>query len=222
MSSLFGKLFGAPPPPRAPQDSTTVTANAIQRLQGAIEMLNKKSEHLDKKIRDELIAAKKCGTKNKQQALLHLKKKARYQKQQAAIEGQRESLETQMMGLEMTASNTEVFQAMNVGNQAMHATQANADQVLDLMDDVRDQMDQQNEVTDALADSNALGMGLDEDELLAELEGMEQEDLDAKLSEVSTNGVELPDVPSADLARPAAAKPAKEKDELDELSAWAL
>lgn len=59
--SLFGKIFGtggkggkAP----TPQD-------AIQRLRETEEMLAKKQEFLEKKIEQELITAKKNGTKNK-------------------------------------------------------------------------------------------------------------------------------------------------------------
>lgn len=59
--SVFGKLFGGggkggkgP----SPQD-------AIQRLRETEEMLTKKQEFLEKKIEQELVTAKKNGTKNK-------------------------------------------------------------------------------------------------------------------------------------------------------------
>ena len=59
--SLLAKLFGggkkggAPP---SPQD-------AIQRLRGIEEMLQKKTDFLEKKIEQELNIARKNGTKNK-------------------------------------------------------------------------------------------------------------------------------------------------------------
>jgi len=49
------------------------------------------------------------------------------------------------------------------------------------MDSIREQMDLTNEISDAI--SNPVGMGnmVDEDELLAELEALEQEELDDRL-----------------------------------------
>ena len=57
MSSLFGKLFGAPAPAPRP-DPTAATAVAIQRIQTAKDMLEKKSLFLEKKIMQELVEAK--------------------------------------------------------------------------------------------------------------------------------------------------------------------
>ena len=59
--SLLAKLFGggkkgeAPPSPQ----------EAIQRLRGIEEMLQKKTDFLEKKIEQELSIARKNGTKNK-------------------------------------------------------------------------------------------------------------------------------------------------------------
>lgn len=60
--SALGRLFGggkkktdAPPSPQ----------EAIQRLRQTEEMLEKKTEFLEKKIQQELVTAKKHGTKNK-------------------------------------------------------------------------------------------------------------------------------------------------------------
>lgn len=59
--SVFGKLFGGGSKGGkgpSPQD-------AIQRLRETEEMLTKKQEFLEKKIEQELVTAKKNGTKNK-------------------------------------------------------------------------------------------------------------------------------------------------------------
>lgn len=71
MSGL-AKFFGGGKP-KAPSRE-----EAIMKLKDTQEMLEKKSEYLEKKIQDELSTAKKHGTKNKRAALVALKKKKRF------------------------------------------------------------------------------------------------------------------------------------------------
>uniref|UniRef100_A0A4W6CJT1 Charged multivesicular body protein 4B n=1 Tax=Lates calcarifer TaxID=8187 RepID=A0A4W6CJT1_LATCA len=59
--SLFGKLFGS----GGKGGKAPTPQEAIQRLRETEEMLAKKQEFLEKKIDQELITAKKNGTKNK-------------------------------------------------------------------------------------------------------------------------------------------------------------
>jgi charged multivesicular body protein 4 len=62
------------------------------------------------------------------------------------------------------------------------------------MDDIRDQMDLANEISDAISQPVGFGAEFDEDELNQELEDLEQEELDAKLLDT---GIDLaPSVPS--------------------------
>ena len=62
------------------------------------------------------------------------------------------------------------------------------------MDDIRDQMDLANEISDAISQPVGFGVEFDEDELTKELEDLEQEELDAKL--LDTGIEEAPLVPS--------------------------
>ena len=65
------------------------------------------------------------------------------------------------------------------------------------MDDIRDQMDLANEISDAISQPVNFGVEFDEDELNEELELLEQEELDAKLLDTGA-GVSvgsLPEVP---------------------------
>lgn len=62
------------------------------------------------------------------------------------------------------------------------------------MDDIRDQMDLANEISDAISQPVGFGAEFDEDELNQELEDLEQEELDAKLLDT---GIEMaPSVPT--------------------------
>ena len=56
----LAKIFGGGKKKEAP-----TTQDAIQKLRSTEEMLTKKSDFLEKKIQQELITAKKAGTKNK-------------------------------------------------------------------------------------------------------------------------------------------------------------
>jgi len=64
------------------------------------------------------------------------------------------------------------------------------------MDDIREQMDLANEISDAIAQPINFGDVIDEDELNAELENLEQEELDYKLLE-SDKLDKIPNMPNA-------------------------
>lgn len=59
--SLFVKMFGS----GGKGGKAPTTQEAIQRLRETEEMLTKKQDFLEKKIEQELVTAKKNGTKNK-------------------------------------------------------------------------------------------------------------------------------------------------------------
>lgn len=65
------------------------------------------------------------------------------------------------------------------------------------MDDIREQMDLANEISQAISEPAGFGADFDEDELNAELELLEQEELDAKLLDVGPIQLNAPSVPSS-------------------------
>ncbi|XP_041835037.1 charged multivesicular body protein 4b isoform X1 [Melanotaenia boesemani] len=219
--SLFGKIFGgggkggkAP----TPQD-------AIQRLRETEEMLAKKQEFLEKKIEHELLTAKKNGTKNKRAALQALKRKKRYEKQLTQIDGTLSTIEFQREALENANTNTEVLKNMGFAAKAMKAAHENMDidKVDDLMADITEQQEVAQEISDVISRPVGFGEDYDEDELLAELEDLEQEELDKNLLEIEgKEDVPLPSVPSTSLpSRPAKKKVEEDEDEMADLEAWA-
>jgi charged multivesicular body protein 4A/B len=65
------------------------------------------------------------------------------------------------------------------------------------MDDIRDQMDLANEISEAISQPVGFGAEFDEDELNQELEDLEQEELDEKLLDT---GIDMaPSVPSSSI-----------------------
>jgi charged multivesicular body protein 4 len=64
------------------------------------------------------------------------------------------------------------------------------------MDDIRDQMDLANEISEAISQPVGFGVEFDEDELNQELEDLEQEELDAKLLDTNAE-LSMPNVPTS-------------------------
>ncbi|XP_003745823.1 charged multivesicular body protein 4b [Galendromus occidentalis] len=221
--SLLSRLFGGGKSSAAKSMSP---ADAIQRLREVEEMLEKKQQFLEKKMEAELETAKKNGTKNKRVALAALKRKKRYEQQLKQIDGTLTTIEFQREALENANTNTSVLQVMGDAAKALKKAHADmdVDQVHELMDDVQEQQEIANEISEAISNPAGFGTEVDEDELLEELEQLEQEEIQAKLLDVPSEPTpvvtdELPSVPSE---KPVAAKKkTEEDDELADLAQWA-
>lgn len=130
-------------------------------------------------------AKTKMARGDKKGALFAMKKKKLYEKEIEKISNVKLTLETQQMNLESAAHNAETFKAMHNGTSAMKKIRkaVGIDRVDDMMDDMRDEMEATDEIGNALAQPLDPLME-DDDDLLAELDQLEMEDLkelDARL-----------------------------------------
>ncbi|GFR69853.1 charged multivesicular body protein 4b [Elysia marginata] len=225
--SFFKRIFrddkGAAAP--TPQEG-------IQRLREIEEMLNKKSEFLEKKIEAQINIAKNNGMKNKRVALRALKSKRHFEKQLQQIDGSLSTIEYQREALESATANVEVFNVLRVANQALEAVhkQLDTDEVHKIMDEAAEQRELADELSGLLSNpENFGGQIIDEDELLAELEELEQEGLSAELLQVGPSSEELPSVPTTEpnaAIKSSKASKNQQKEEEDEevmkqLEMWA-
>ncbi|CAG5977538.1 charged multivesicular body protein 4b [Menidia menidia] len=219
--ALFGKLFGS----GGKGGKGPTPQEAIQKLRETEEMLAKKQDFLEKKIEQELMTAKKNGTKNKRAALQALKRKKRYEKQLTQIDGTLSTIEFQREALENANTNTEVLKNMGYAAKAMKAAHENMDidKVDDLMAEITEQQEVAQEISDVISRPVGFGEEFDEDDLMAELEELEQEELDKNLLEIeATEDVPLPSVPSTSLpSKPAKKKVEEDEDDMADLEAWA-
>lgn len=218
--SFLGKLFGG----GKSQEKVPSPQEAIQRLRDIEDMLMKKQEYLEKKVESELAIARKNGTKNKRAALQALKRKKRYEKQLGQIDGTLTTIEFQREALENANTNTEVLKIMGYAAKALKNTHADmdVDTVHELMDDVQEQQDIANEISEAISSPIGFGNDVDEDELTKELEELEQEALDEELLNVAGPATE--NLPTPPTALPVSQKKAKQEDEdadMRELAEWA-
>jgi len=192
----------------------TSTANTVVNLRENIATQEKREAHLEKKIEDLVAEAKaKMAKKDKKGALFALKRKKLYEAEIDKIANIKMTLETQVMNLESAAQNAETMKAMKTGTSQMKKIrqEANIDQVDDLMDEIKEEMEMADEISNALAQPVDPLM-TDEDDLLAELEELEAEDVTEQLLEPMKK-MELPDVPSTELP----SIPNATKEELAEL-----
>ncbi|XP_020901585.1 charged multivesicular body protein 4b [Exaiptasia diaphana] len=215
MFSIFGKKKAEEAP---------TTQEAIQKLRSTEELLQKKSDFLEKKIQNELNIAKANASKNKRSALNALKRKKRLEKQLNQIDGTLSTIEFQREALEGANTNTEVLKNMSYAAKALKAAhqQLDVDDVHDMMDDIQEQTELADEISRAISEPVGFGQDIDEDELNAELEELEQEGLDEELLKVGGTA-DLPNVPATSLpSQPAKAKAKMtEDDDMAELEAWA-
>jgi len=200
--NLFGKVKKAP-----------TAKDSIMKLRETIEMLEKRETYLQKKIDHELDEAKKNAAKNKRAALMALKRKKAYQGQIEKISGAKLTLEQQVMAIEDANINLEAMGAMKMGAQAMRGIHGslNIDKVDDTMEEIRDQMDIANEINDAISKPVGFGMEFDDDELNAELDVLEQEQIDSKLMDIPSTGAAVKVAPKANKS-PVAKAPAAQKE----------
>ncbi|KAM9337712.1 charged multivesicular body protein 4c [Symphorus nematophorus] len=196
---------------------------AIHKLRETEEMLTKKQDYLEKRIEQEIAIAKKNGTRNKRAALQALKRKKRLEQQLTQIDGTLSTIEFQREALENSHTNTEVLKNMGYAAKAMKKVHEDMDldKIDDLMQDITEQQDVAQEISDAI--SRPFGEQFDEDDLLAELEQLEQEDLEENMMNMGG----LPSVPSSRLpaARPSQRgtmkKRAEEEEDMRMLASWA-
>ncbi|CAO1617452.1 unnamed protein product [Sympodiomycopsis kandeliae] len=165
------------------RDNTHAAREAIVGLRGQLLMLDKKEEHLNRKIADETKKAKANVTTNKRVAQAALRQKKVYENELDRIAGTRMTLETQVNAIESANMNLETMTAMRKGADALRNIHGslNIDKVDGTMDSIREQMDLTNEISDAISNPVGMGHDLDEDELKNELEELEQEELNERL-----------------------------------------
>ncbi|KAJ1858075.1 ESCRT-III subunit protein snf7 [Coemansia sp. RSA 2703] len=207
----------------------TTPKDAIITLRENLSMLEKRETHLQAKIDNETRIARANVSSNKQAALMALKRRKMLEGQLEKLSGSRLTLEAQVMTIEGANVNLEMMKAMEKGKDAMKQIHKDLDidKVDTTMDEIREQMDLANGISEAISQPQLFGAEIDEDELTAELEGLEQEELDKQLLNAESAPVALPHVPAQKQAQKQAqqkqAQPARkasvsEEDEDDELA----
>jgi len=194
------KLFGKKKP----------TANeSIEKMRESLDLLEKRERVVTLKRDEEVKKAKECmKKKNKNGALICMKRKKAYDDQLAKIGTQKLNIDAMIMKLEAAATDMDMFHAQTAGAEALRNIYGkNTTEKIDRkMDEVRDTIDSANEISDAIAQPLGLLSEMDDDELLQELADLENEDLQNML-DMDTK------VPPTSLRQPASASAIEEEDD---------
>ena len=208
---MFSRLFGQAPKQQKKKTSITVN-DGIQNIKKTDDTINKKVAFLEKQIQKlenetkELIR-RKTGS-NRKRALGKLKLKKLKEKELSKLMGMQYNLSVQQNALENASINTLVIASMQTANDAFKKIKKdiNIDDVDELVEDLNEQHDLMEEVSNALGEP-LFNTDLDEDELLAELDELEELEADKLL---------LPSIPETPL-RPAIPQKVQETEEEKEL-----
>ncbi|CAL9728399.1 vacuolar-sorting protein Snf7p [Monosporozyma unispora] len=204
--------------------SRDLTKKAIIELREHINLLDKKQSHLQTQIVNSENDAKRFLTKgNRTLAKNSLKRKKIYEQQLDKLDGQINSLEQQLFTIETSNLNAETMRAMQQGAKAMKSIHKNMniDQVDETMDDVREQVELSEEISDAISKplytSGSLANDVDEDELDQELELLQQEKVSNDvLKQPQQENISLPNVPNVSLSNTTQEEEEEENQSEDE------
>jgi charged multivesicular body protein 4 len=225
--NLFGKKStkAAAAPVQPPVDT-------FKLMRDNLDLLEKREEHLNKKIEMAIAEAKqKSLKKDKNGALFALKRKKLLEAEISKIQGARITLDSQILSLESASVNVEVFKAVKAGAGAMKAIRGNidADKVEEIMEDIEEEKDIHNSISEAISRP---GRDIfDDEDLLNELAELEALDAEEKMlsnptiTNATTESVfKLPSVPTSGIVSKTQAivEESEEERSLKELQASML
>lgn len=189
----MGNLFG-----KKKRTRVTEQDKAILQLKQQRDKLRQYQKRINLQLEKERALAKQLLKDGKKEKALLLLKKKKYQDQLLdKTENQISNLEHMVQDLEFAQIEIKVLDGLKVGNEClkkMHEAMSIED-VERIMDETQDAIDYQRQIDEMLAGSLTQE---DEDEILAELEAITQEDVE--LPEVPSD--ELPEVPAATKDKP--------------------
>ncbi|KAJ5257115.1 hypothetical protein N7478_013219 [Penicillium angulare] len=191
----------------AAQKRKDAPKNAILLLRGQLDMLQKREKHLEHQIAEQDATARKHVNTNKNAAKAALRRKHALEKNLEQTSGQIMQLEQQVYSIEAANINHETLQAMKQAGAAME--QIHGGMSIDKVDETMDVLREQHQLADdigAAITSVPFGDQVDEGDLEAELEGMEQEAMDERMLNtgpvpVNTQLDRLPAAGTSDLSK---------------------
>jgi len=175
MNRVFGKKKAKAPPPSLDKASAGLGDRVTAMDQKINGLENELRGYKEKMKKAKSPAAKKQLQKR---AMEVLKRKRMYEQQRDTVAGQQFNIDQASFGIESAKANIETVAAMKAANTELKRTMKkdlNIDEVEDIAEDMAELMDDFNEINDALGRSFATPDYIDEADLDAELELLEDE-----------------------------------------------
>ena len=176
------------------------TISIITNLKEQVDLLEKRNIFILKKKDNAILEAKeKLEKKDKNGAMLALKKKKQFEDELSKNQGIQLTLENQIYSLESANMQKSVIDALELGNKSIKNINKdlNPDKIDELMDDIQEQTDNSNAINQAL--SQNLQQVYDDPDLLEELEQLESEkNENDNENDIDISG-SLPNIPKEDI-----------------------
>jgi len=181
------------------------TSSVINNLREQVELMEKRNgvikTRMDTAFKD---AQQKLARKDKNGALIALKRKKQYEAEIEKNQGIQIVLENQIYALEGATMQKAIVDAMALGNKSIKKlnTELNPEKIEELMDDIQEEADNFKSIQDAM--SQPLQQIYNDSELLEELAQLESEELAseelASEESASYTTFTLPPVPTGTLS----------------------
>ncbi|KAK3325610.1 vacuolar-sorting protein SNF7 [Apodospora peruviana] len=190
--------------------------NAILGLRSQLDMLQKRERHLQNQIDEQDAIARKNVTTNKNAAKAALKRKKQSEHSLEQTLGQIGTLEAQINAIESANINRETLAAMERAGDAMSKIHGKLtpEKVDETMAKLQDQIQLSEEIVEAM-NGIQVGNPIDEEDLEAEMEAMQQEQLDEQMLKTGTVPVsdQIQRMPAVANGEPKGKAPAIEEDD---------
>ncbi|KAI9893837.1 MAG: ESCRT-III subunit protein snf7 [Vezdaea aestivalis] len=182
MSGIWSYFGGG-----AAQKRKEAPREAILGLRTQLDMLQKRERHLENQAADQLAIAKKNATANPTAAKTALKRKKQIEHSLDQTSAQVSTLEQQIYSIEAANINRETLQAMQKAGKAME--QIHSGLTMDKVDKTMEKLREHHELGEEIAQQMTtmpIGPQVDDEDLEAELEDLQQEEIDSKMTNTGT------------------------------------
>lgn len=205
------RLFGKAKPKEAPKEAPSLS-DAQNSLNTRMTALDEKIAGLEgevRKLKDQMSKTKGAAHEAaKRRAMETLKRLKMYQQQRDQLSGQVFNIDQTAFALETVKDTHTTIAAMKAASATMKLEhkKINLSEIEDMQDDLEDMMDDINDISETLGRSYGLPDGIDDDELEAELAGLEDEleaELDSTAAPAFLKPASLPDQPIGAIKQPA-------------------
>ncbi|TDH72278.1 uncharacterized protein CCR75_003155 [Bremia lactucae] len=173
MKGIFAK--------KKPEAPAINISDAGEKVHARISVLNSKIEQLDEELRRHREQMKKVRgpavSSIKQRAIQTLKQKKMFEAQRDNLQAQSFNIEQAAFAIDTSRDAVTTVAAMKsaIVQLKVETQNINVSELEDLQDDMADLLEDMNEIQDTMGRSYGISGEIDEDELEAELEGLEEE-----------------------------------------------
>uniref|UniRef100_A0A0E0MBV3 Charged multivesicular body protein 4b n=1 Tax=Oryza punctata TaxID=4537 RepID=A0A0E0MBV3_ORYPU len=182
---MLKKLLSKPKSKKK-KEAASSALPTLDRLHETLEMLEKKECFLQKKASAEVERAKDyTKAKNKSAAIQCLKKKKLYETQIEQLANFQLRVHDQIIMLESAKATTDTVDALRSGSSAVKAIHQSVsiDDIENAIEEANEHTENMRQIQEALTTPLGASAHFDEDELEAELEDLEEEELENELPE---------------------------------------